>query len=192
MTVGRKVGSLIPTWSHGRLLAASQVPCRLGLNRGASSQKKNLYINNMNDFKLLFSMASFLPIAFIYSVNKGITISRILLHYGLPVRCHIPDLASYVLYFAIIIIVTRYVSKLSSKLDKIEIKSSDVKEISSASYTFVATFLGYIFVSLSINNLTTLSIIYIALVAVCSYADIYPYNPVFHFLKYHYYFRDVL
>lgn len=135
-------------------------------------------------------MASFLPIAFIYSVNKGITISRILLHYGLPVRCHIPDLASYMLYFAIIIIVTRYVSKLSSKLDKIEIKSSDVKEISSASYTFVATFLGYIFVSLSINNLTTLSIIYIALVAVCSYADIYPYNPVFHFLKYHYYFIE--
>ena len=37
MTIGKKLGSLIPTLTIVRLSVASQGPCRLGLNRGASS-----------------------------------------------------------------------------------------------------------------------------------------------------------
>ena len=146
----------------------------------------------MKLYRLIFVSKAFLLLISIYLINHGITIGNILNIIG--VKCFsvdLPNVVSDVLFIVVPILLTYCGHKKFSKLDPADIKESNIKLIESASSFFLPTFFGYVFVGLSINNLATLLLAYIALTILCYCAEIYLYNPIFHLLGYHFYFVTV-
>ena len=143
----------------------------------------------MKLYRLFFVGKAFLLLISIFLINHTITIGKLLKIIGISCpSIDLPNVVSYVLYIAVPIIVTYLSHKRFSKLDPVDIKENNIKLIESASSFFLPTFFGYVFVGLSINNLETLVLAYIALTILCYCAEIYLYNPIFHMLGYHFYF----
>lgn len=143
----------------------------------------------MKLYRLLFVGKAFLLLVSIYLINHSIPIGDLLKDVGLShMKWDLPNVLSYIVYFAIPIFLTYRSINTFNKLDPSEIKGENIHLVESASATFLPTFFAYIFVGLSINNYSTLICIYIVLTILCFCAEIYLYNPIFHLLGYRFYF----
>lgn len=60
--------------------------------------------------------------------------------------------------------------------NKEELKMEKITKVYPASENFIPTFFAYIFLGLSINNFSTLLIVFFALVIICYFGDMYLYN----------------
>lgn len=80
---------------------------------------------------------------------------------------------------------------MSKLKDNIEIIGDNIDRIYPASDSFLPTFFAYIFLGLSINNMTTLIYVYVALgiFSICS--GMYLYNPLFYIFGYRFYYLEM-
>lgn len=147
----------------------------------------------MKFLRFRFVAYSFSLLVSIYLSNKAITLGK--LYTNLGFTCKVPDLPNYVSYFVYFIIplILTYLTILRLRKSKSYdcISETCIEEIKPSGDFVLPTALGYIFVGLSITNMTTLIIVYILLVILCFSAQIYFLNPIFLIYGYKFYFIKV-
>lgn len=144
----------------------------------------------MKLLRFRFVAYSFSLLVSIYLSNKAITLGK--LYANLGFTCKVPDLPNYISYFVYFIIPLILTYSSIRELRKLKstdwISESNIEEINPAGYCLLPTALGYIFIGLSITNMTTLIIVYFLLVILCFSAQIYIFNPIFLIYGYKFYF----
>lgn len=150
----------------------------------------------MNWYRFKFVVVSLLLLPCIYLVNHAITIGEILksLPIGGDLTKQIPDINnifSYVFYIVVIFVVSIMMAHNFKKLpNKEELKQERILKVYPASENFIPTFFAYIFLGLSINNFSTLLIVFFALAIICYFGDMYLFNPIFYLMRYRYYYVE--
>jgi len=95
---------------------------------------------------------------------------------------------SWILFVLTPIILTALSFLVGIKLPKDSLKSSSVKEIELANNNFLPTYLGYFFVSLSVNDVSTLIVIFLIIYIFTFLSQTLYFNPIFLLFGYHFYF----
>lgn len=150
----------------------------------------------MNWYRLKFIIVSLLLLPCIYWTNHEITIGCLvkLLPISPNLLEKLPDINnmySYVAYILVVFIICIIMACSFKKLsNKEELKMEKIAKVYPASENFIPTFFAYIFLGLSINNFSTLSIVFFALVIICYFGDMYLYNPIFYLMLYKYYYVE--
>ena len=137
----------------------------------------------MKIYRILYILISLIPISILFLINKEVKITFD--SYTLT-----PYL-SYLLYLVVSILITWVFSLTFGKLDTENIECKSILLAESADIHLLATFLGYLFVGLSINNIWSLIFVYLLLVLLCSTGSVYLYNPIYQILGYRYYFIKI-
>lgn len=95
---------------------------------------------------------------------------------------------SWALFILVPIILTALSFLIAIKLPKDILKSNSVTEIELANNNFLPTYLGYFFVSLGVNDIPTLIVVFtIIYVFTCLSQTLY-FNPIFLLFGFHFYF----
>jgi hypothetical protein len=95
---------------------------------------------------------------------------------------------SWMIFILIPIILTALSFLIALQLPKDTLNGSSVTEIELANNNFLPTYLGYFFVSLGINDIPTLIIVFsIIYVFTCLSQTLY-FNPIFLIFGFHFYF----
>lgn len=150
----------------------------------------------MNWYRIKFVIVSFLLLPCIYFTNHTITVGVILksINISPALMEKLPDtnnMFSYLFYILVVLIICVLMACNFKKLpNKEELKMEKIAKVYPASENFIPTFFAYIFLGLSINNFSTLLIVFFALVIICYFGDMYLYNPIFYLLRYKYYFVE--
>lgn len=103
-------------------------------------------------------------------------------------------LDNYNIYYAwsifilIPIILTALSFLIAYKLPKDQLPSSSVNEIELANNNFLPTYLGYFFVSLGINDIPTLIVVFLIIYVFTFLSQTLYFNPIFSLFGYHFYF----
>ncbi|HEX8270760.1 MAG TPA: hypothetical protein VF581_12775 [Flavobacterium sp.] len=93
------------------------------------------------------------------------------------------------LIFAIIpVILTAFSFYIASVLPKDNLTGNSVKEIELANNNFLPTYLGYFFVSLGIESIPTLIVIFLIIYIFTVLSQTLYFNPIFLLFGYHFYF----
>lgn len=95
---------------------------------------------------------------------------------------------SWVLFVLIPIILTALSFIIAHTLPKDQLKSHSIKEIESANNNFLPIYLGYFFVSLSVNSIPTLVVIFTIIFVFTYLSQTFYFNPIFLLFGYHFYF----
>lgn len=91
--------------------------------------------------------------------------------------------------FILFPVVLTYISFcVARKLPKDAVSAEEVVEIELANNNFLPTYLGYFFVSLSINDIPTLIVVYGIIFVFTYLSQTLYFNPIFLLFKYHFYF----
>lgn len=123
-------------------------------------------------FRLFLTFSSTMWIIVIYVIKSHITA------WGLK------DYFFAILTIAVAVCVTFISLQLTKKLEKDEL--IECSEFSQADNEYIPVYLGYFFVALSVNDLYTLTFVYLIIFALIVMMNAY-FNPVFILLGYHYY-----
>ena len=108
--------------------------------------------------------------------------------YQLNILSDVSIYYSWILFVLVPIILTALSFLVALKLPLDSLKDSSVKEIELANNNFLPTYLGYFFVSLGVNDVTTLVVVFgIIYVFTCLSQTLY-FNPIFLLFGYHFYF----
>lgn len=95
---------------------------------------------------------------------------------------------SWILFVLIPIILTALSFLVALNLPKDSLQKTSVKEIELANNNFLPTYLGYFFVSLGVEDVSTLVVVFgIIYVFTCLSQTLY-FNPIFLLFGYHFYF----
>ncbi len=95
---------------------------------------------------------------------------------------------SWFLFILIPIILTALSFIIANKLPKDQLPNSSVNEIELANNNFLPTYLGYFFVSLGVNDVITLIVVF-AMIFIFTYlSQTLYFNPIFLLFGYHFYF----
>ncbi|ANH83092.1 hypothetical protein A8C56_20785 [Niabella ginsenosidivorans] len=103
-------------------------------------------------------------------------------------------LDSYPMYYswAIFILIPIFLTALSFlialKLPKDNLRSNSVTEIELANNNFLPTYLGYFFVSLGVNDISTLIVVFGVIYVFTYLSQTLYFNPIFLLFGYHFYF----
>ena len=95
---------------------------------------------------------------------------------------------SWFLFILIPILLTALSFLVAIKLPKDRLQSSSVKEIELANNNFLPTYLGYFFVSLGINDVPTLVVIFLIIYIFTFLSQTLYFNPIFLLFGFHFYF----
>lgn len=95
---------------------------------------------------------------------------------------------SWVLFAIIPIILTAFSFLIAVNLPKDRLKDSSVKEIELANNNFLPTYLGYFFVSLGIEDTSTLIVVFLIIYIFTFLSQTLYFNPIFLIFGYHFYF----
>jgi hypothetical protein len=95
---------------------------------------------------------------------------------------------SWLVFIIIPIILTALSFLIAMYLPKDTLQSSSVKEIELANNNFLPTYLGYFFVSLGIDDTSTLIVVFIIIYVFTVLSQTLYFNPVFLLFGYHFYF----
>ncbi len=95
---------------------------------------------------------------------------------------------SWALFILIPIILTALSFLIARKLPKDRLQSSSVKEIELANNNFLPTYLGYFFVSLGVNDVSTLVVVFLMIYVFTFLSQTLYFNPIFLLFGYHFYF----
>lgn len=150
----------------------------------------------MNFYRLKFVIVSLLLLPCIYFTNHDITIGVLLNSLlnnadWLKALPDCPNWYSYVSYLLVVLTINWCMARNFKKLPNIvEVKMDNISKIYPASENFIPTFFAYIFLGLSISNISTLLIVFFALTIICYFGDMYLYNPVFYIMRCRYYYVE--
>ncbi|MBU3715106.1 MAG: hypothetical protein FGM46_09200 [Ferruginibacter sp.] len=104
----------------------------------------------------------------------------------------LPNYISYILYFAVTILLTFISLLLSNKLadDNIEDEKgkSSIREIEQANNAYLPSYLGYFFVALSIPHCDALIFVFVVLFLFTFLSQTHYFNPLFLVFGYHFYY----
>jgi hypothetical protein len=100
----------------------------------------------------------------------------------------VPYFVSRVLFVLIPIILTALSFALVLSLGKDKIGKENIAEIELANNSFLPTYLGYFFVSLSVNSVETLIFIFSIIYIFTFLSQTLYFNPIFLLFGYHFYF----
>lgn len=95
---------------------------------------------------------------------------------------------SWSLFILIPIILTALSFIIANKLPKDQLPNSSVNEIELANNNFLPTYLGYFFVSLGVNDVTTLIVVFVIIYIFTYLSQTLYFNPIFLLFGYHFYF----
>jgi hypothetical protein len=95
---------------------------------------------------------------------------------------------SWILFVLTPIILTALSFLIAIKLPKDILKSTSVKEIELANNNFLPTYLGYFFVSLGVNDVPTLIVVFLIIYIFTFLSQTLYFNPIFLLFGYHFYF----
>lgn len=95
---------------------------------------------------------------------------------------------SWLIFALVPIILTALSFLIAIKLPKDRLQSSSVKEIELANNNFLPTYLGYFFVSLSVNDVPTLVVVFLIIYIFTFLSQTLYFNPIFLLFGYHFYF----
>lgn len=95
---------------------------------------------------------------------------------------------SWIIFILIPIILTALSFIIAYKLPKDKLIKTAISEIELANNNFLPTYLGYFFVSLGINDIPTLSIVFIIIYVFTNLSQTLYFNPIFLIFGYHFYF----
>ena len=95
---------------------------------------------------------------------------------------------SWALFISIPIILTAFSFLIAKKLPSDYLSKSSVQEIELANNNFLPTYLGYFFVSLSVNNVNTLVVVFLIIYVFTFLSQTLYFNPIFLLFGYHFYF----
>jgi hypothetical protein len=105
---------------------------------------------------------------------------------------YLPSYVSYLLYFAIPVILTYLSLILSKYLSDDNIESQDgrpvVKEIEQANNAYLPSYLGYFFVALGVPYCETLVFVFVILFCFTFLSQTLYFNPLFLIFGYHFYY----
>ncbi len=99
-----------------------------------------------------------------------------------------PTYYSWILFILIPIILTGLSFLIAVRLPKDSLQANSVKEIELANNNFLPTYLGYFFVSLGINDVPTLVVVFIIIYVFTFLSQTLYFNPIFLLFGYHFYF----
>lgn len=98
------------------------------------------------------------------------------------------SLYSWILFISIPIVLTALSFVIAKKLPRDRLQSSSVKEIELANNNFLPTYLGYFFVSLGVNDVSTLVVVFMIIYVFTFLSQTLYFNPIFLLFGYHFYF----
>ena len=100
----------------------------------------------------------------------------------------LPDYFSWILFASFPIILTAVSFLIAKRLPKDNLSSSSIEEIELANNNFLPTYLGYFFVSLGVNGVPTLVVVFIMIYIFTFLSQTLYFNPIFLLFGYHFYF----
>ncbi|MCX2496145.1 hypothetical protein OQX63_21800 [Pedobacter sp. PF22-3] len=100
----------------------------------------------------------------------------------------IPSYYSWVLFILIPIALTALSFLVARKLPRDRLQTTSIKEIELANNNFLPTYLGYFFVSLGINDISTLIVVFLIIYVFTVLSQTLYFNPIFLLFGYHFYF----
>lgn len=95
---------------------------------------------------------------------------------------------SWGLFILVPILFTALSFLIAKKLPLDQLQASSVMEIELANNNFLPTYLGYFFVSLGINDIPTLIIVFLIIYIFTYLSQTLYFNPIFLLFGYHFYF----
>lgn len=95
---------------------------------------------------------------------------------------------SWIIFILIPIVLTALSFLIAYKLPKDQLPNSSIKEIELANNNFLPTYLGYFFVSLGVNDTTTLVVVFLIIYVFTYLSQTLYFNPIFLLFGYHFYF----
>ncbi len=95
---------------------------------------------------------------------------------------------SWSLFILIPIILTALSFLIAYKLPKDQLLKTSINEIELANNNFLPTYLGYFFVSLGVNEIPTLVVVFIMIYIFTYLSQTLYFNPIFLLFGYHFYF----
>jgi hypothetical protein len=130
-------------------------------------------------YKLFLAFNSTYLIIVVYLINKN---------FVLILLANKPNYYSHLIFVLIPVLLTLLSFLLLNFLDDDEIKKENILEVELANNTFLPTYLGYFFVSLSISNLETLIFIFLIIYVFTFLSQTLYFNPIFLLFRYNFYF----
>jgi hypothetical protein len=95
---------------------------------------------------------------------------------------------SWAIFILIPVILTLLSFLIAYKLPKDILNQTSVSEIELANNNFLPTYLGYFFVSLSVNDISTLTVVFTIIYVFTYLSQTLYFNPIFLIFGYHFYF----
>lgn len=95
---------------------------------------------------------------------------------------------SWVLFVSVPIVLTALSFLIAKNLPSDSLSDSSVLEIELANNSFLPTYLGYFFVSLGVNNISTLIVVFAIIFVFTLLSQTLYFNPIFLLFGYHFYF----
>ncbi|MGG1921836.1 hypothetical protein AB1278_08495 [Chryseobacterium sp. NRRL B-14798] len=95
---------------------------------------------------------------------------------------------SWIIFILIPIILTILSFLIAMKLPKDNLQRNSVMEIELANNNFLPTYLGYFFVSLGVNDIPTLVVVFLIIYIFTFLSQTLYFNPIFLLFGYHFYF----
>lgn len=130
-------------------------------------------------YKLFLAFNSTYLIVVVYLI-KGNYCFTILLKYSVYY--------SWALFILIPIILTALSFLIAKKLPTDQLRGTSVTEIELANNNFLPTYLGYFFVSLGVNDVPTLVVVFAMIYVFTFLSQTLYFNPIFLLFGYHFYF----
>lgn len=100
----------------------------------------------------------------------------------------LPKFISWILFISIPIVLTAISFLIARRLPKDQLKNTTVQEIELANNNFLPTYLGYFFVSLGVNDIPTLVVVFSIIYVFTFLSQTLYFNPIFLLFGYHFYF----
>lgn len=145
----------------------------------------------MKLFRFLYILVSYLMLASIYLINHSVAIGSLLTEvFGKKISAiDLPNIISFLIYVLIPILATWLLGWFMRKIKDVdELKTEHIAKCEYVGGDFLASFLAYVFVGLSINTLWSLVVVYAFIVIFCYCSNIYLYNPLFYLIGYKFYY----
>ena len=95
---------------------------------------------------------------------------------------------SWILFILVPIVLTALSFLIALSLPKDTLQNGSVKEIELANNNFLPTYLGYFFVSLGVEDISTLVVVFAIIYVFTFLSQTLYFNPIFLLFGYHFYF----
>jgi hypothetical protein len=108
--------------------------------------------------------------------------------YRLNVLNSFPRYVSWIAFISLPILLTAISFLIAKKLPKDQLDAQSVNEIELANNNFLPTYLGYFFVSLGVDDIPTLIVVFLIIYVFTFLSQTLYFNPIFLLFGYHFYF----